>query len=101
MRKGKAMRRRDIIISFLLVFVLSVSRVNTVSAQVFIMDDEEDAYIDRVGGTAGLDPGGFDIPGDPGQDNAQDWTPLGDGILLLGCLGGAYLLGKRRKREED
>ena len=29
-----------------------------------------------------------------------DWyTPVGDGIAVLAALGGAYLLGKRRKKE--
>lgn len=27
----------------------------------------------------------------------EDFAPLGEGIMLLSCLGGAYLLGKRRK----
>lgn len=27
----------------------------------------------------------------------DNYAPLGSGILVLGCLGGAYLIGKRRK----
>ena len=27
-------------------------------------------------------------------------APVGEGLLLLGLLGGAYLLGKRRKEQE-
>lgn len=27
-------------------------------------------------------------------------APLGEGLLILGCLGGAYLVGKRRKERE-
>ena len=27
----------------------------------------------------------------------EDYTPLGSGIVLLAALGGAYLLGKKRK----
>jgi hypothetical protein len=27
----------------------------------------------------------------------ENFAPLGGGILVLGCLGGAYLIGKRRK----
>ena len=27
----------------------------------------------------------------------ENYAPLGSGILVLGCLGGAYLIGKRRK----
>ena len=28
------------------------------------------------------------------------WAPLGGEILLLSCLGGAYLLGKKRKEND-
>ena len=28
------------------------------------------------------------------------YAPLGSGILVLGCLGGAYLIGKRKKEQE-
>lgn len=27
-------------------------------------------------------------------------APLGSGLMILGCLGGAYLVGKRRKERE-
>ena len=34
-----------------------------------------------------------------GEDviSMDNYAPLGSGILVLGCLGGAYLIGKRRK----
>ena len=32
-------------------------------------------------------------------DQAEPWAPVGSGIALLAALGGAYLLGKRRKEE--
>jgi hypothetical protein len=32
-------------------------------------------------------------------DQAEPWAPVGSGIALLTALGGAYLLGKRRKEE--
>ena len=34
-----------------------------------------------------------------GLENNQD-APLGTGIAILGALGGAYLVGKRRKKAE-
>ena len=39
------------------------------------------------------------LPSVPANDQTTDNSdvPLGDGLLLLGLLGGAYLLGKRRK----
>lgn len=99
MRKGKAMRR-SIIITVFLALVFGLTTVNTVKAQtgIFIMEDE-DYYNLREESTDW--PDGFIIPDLPDHDDTHDWTPLGDSILLLGCLGGAYLLGKRRKREED
>ena len=33
-------------------------------------------------------------------DQAEPWVPVGSGIAVLAALGGAYLLGKKR-REED
>ena len=32
-------------------------------------------------------------------DQAEPWAPVGSGIALLTALGGAYLLGKRRKED--
>ena len=32
-------------------------------------------------------------------DQAEPFTPVGSGIVLLTALGGAYLLGKRKERE--
>ena len=33
------------------------------------------------------------------EHDQPNWTPIGDGILLLAALGGAYLMGKKRKEE--
>jgi hypothetical protein len=32
-------------------------------------------------------------------DQAEEFAPMGSGIALLAALGGAYLLGKKRKEE--
>lgn len=32
-----------------------------------------------------------------GNISLENYAPLSGGILVLGCLGGAYLIGKRRK----
>ena len=32
-----------------------------------------------------------------GYISLENFAPLSGGILVLGCLGGAYLIGKRRK----
>lgn len=64
-------------------------------AQVFIM--EEDDYIGKRQNT----PSGqlsVELPGI--YDSGEDWyTPVGEGLLVLAGLAGAYLVGKRRKEE--
>lgn len=86
-----------------IIFVLTILLLGSISntfAQggIFIMDGEEDNFTDRIGsGTSG-----FTFPGImPDHDSTLDYTPVGNGILLLGCLGGAYLLGKRKKKEDE
>lgn len=62
-------------------------------AQVFIDDDEWNG--NRVLRDEG-DLGAMV----PQQDvNYDQYTPVGDGLLLLGGLGITYLLGKRKKEE--
>ena len=41
------------------------------------------------------------LPDVPNNDQTGDHSdaPLGSGLLLLGCLGGAYLIGKRLKED--
>ena len=62
----------------------------TMKAQVFMMDGDEN-YREPE------DPAVFiNLPENYGL--GVDWyTPVGDGIILLAALGGAYLLGKRKK----
>lgn len=61
-------------------------------AQVFIMEDEE---TNRIGFSEG------DLPSIPLLgENYDQYTPLGGEALLLGCLGGAYLIFKSRKNKE-
>jgi len=31
----------------------------------------------------------------------DEFAPLGEGVLLLSCLGGAYLFGRRRKEQNS
>lgn len=33
------------------------------------------------------------------QNDQTNFTPLGDGIMLLAALGGAYLVGKRKNKK--
>ena len=48
-----------------------------------------------------LDDQGLEAPMTPGKAGItiDRYAPLGGEIFVLACLGGAYLLGKRRKEE--
>ncbi len=60
-------------------------------AQVFIMDDEFEGTMRQNTEDFGL------IVPIEGLDSDQ-YLPLGDGLLVLAALGGAYLMGKRKKK---
>jgi hypothetical protein len=62
-------------------------------AQIFMSDEEFQK--NRVGTTNF----GVDLPGT--YASGEDWyTPVGSGAVLLAGLAGAYLLGKRHKKEK-
>lgn len=99
MRQHKMHRISNIAKRFIVVFVLtcvmaSPMEIGQADAQIFIMSDEEYMNNSRLSAPQGMVP---ILP----QGGQQDWiyTPLGDGVLLLLGLGGAYLFGKRRKKE--
>ncbi len=61
------------------------------TAQIFMLEDSDSERVDAEGGLIIVNP---DYHG-----SGEDWyTPLGGGTLLLAGLGGAYLLGKKRKK---
>ena len=62
-------------------------------SQVFLDDEEMNSNRD---GNRGLGPGAY-IPQQ--NDSNDQYAPVGEGILLLAGLAGAYLIGKRRKEE--
>ena len=63
-------------------------------AQVFL--DDDDLNNKRDGSTEVLGPGAYV----PEQNVTHDqYVPVGEGMLLLAGLAGAYLVGKRRKEE--
>ena len=48
----------------------------------------------------GVNPSGMLLPGHGLEDNQNaDPAPLGSGIAILATLGGAYLIGRRRREE--
>ena len=62
-------------------------------AQILLMEEE---LSERAGSES------YDLPNIPQLGVTYDQlAPLGGDMLLLGCLGGAYLLGKRRKKRTE
>ena len=72
-----------------IVVLLFMAMASMAQAQVFMMDGDEN-YREPE------DPQVFiNLP--QGYGLGVDWyTPVGDGVLLLAALGGAYLMGKRK-----
>ena len=95
MRKDLAMKKRNIIISALFVILFGLGCPQSKAQGIFIMDDEEENLREPNSG------GGWSITiDDPFHNTTLDYSPIGNGVWLLGALGGAYLLGKRRKKEK-
>ena len=64
-------------------------------SQVFLTQEDLDS--ERDGQWADI---GLIIPIHEQDFDQAEYSPLGSGIVLLAALGGAYLIGKKR-REED
>ena len=75
---------------FIVILTLLLIATGSLYAQVFIMDDEVEGNI-RVGASS------FELPAPYQGGDLDQYLPLGDGVLLLTALGGAYLLKKRKK----
>ena len=89
-KEMKKMTKRFLILATAL--FLAAAPVN---AQVFIQDDEFEGTLREQRDDFDL---GLFVPYE-GGDNDQQYTPIGDGLLALSLLGGAYLLSKRKRRE--
>ena len=61
-------------------------------AQVFIMEEDENQRVENVFGNGEWN----NIIVHGSADDQTNWVPLGEGILLLSALGGAYLLRKKK-----
>ena len=84
-------KRKYIIIAALLLLL-----AGTAHAQVFMTNDDDNLRVEE---------GDMDVFGripyhGVDYDQANDYAPVGEGILLLSTLGGAYLLGKRKKQNK-
>lgn len=64
-------------------------------AQVFIMEEDENDRVTNVFGNG--DWNNIIVHGS--ADDQSNWVPLGEGVMLLAALGGAYLLRKKKTNE--
>ena len=88
--------KRIIVVGALACLLVSPKEIGQAEAQIFILTDEEYLNSNRGAFTGGMVP---ILP----QGGSTDYTyaPLGGGWLLLGGMGCAYLLCKRRKKEDE
>ena len=81
----------------LLILTILLILAAPLRAQVFIMEEDEN---DRLGNVFGNGQwNNIIVHGSP--DDQMNYMPLGEGILMLTALGGAYLLGKKKSRKTN
>jgi len=77
----------------LLIFSILLALAAPMRAQVFIMEEDENDRVTNVFGNG--DWNNIIVHGS--ADDQSNWVPLGEAVLLLTALGGAYLVRKLRK----
>jgi hypothetical protein len=86
-KENRIMRKSIILLVTMLLMALPMH------SQVFLtqedLDSERDGQWEDIGLIVPIHLSDF--------DQAEPFTPVGSGIALLAALGGAYLLGKRKK----
>lgn len=89
----QAARHRFALLAVLAAMALATAPT-TAFSQVFLWDEETGSY------RAGMSASEFNIVPYQGGD-ADQYLPLGDGLLLLTGLGGGYGLAKRKKSKSS
>ena len=90
------MKKNVITILSILALLFAPMSIQTAKSQIMVLDEEEEEENTR----SDVDEQGLELPMVPQLGITIDqYAPLGGEILVLGCLGGAYLLGKRRRKE--
>jgi hypothetical protein len=86
--------KKRIITTMAILTMLFGFMMNTVQAQIFLSD--EDMHYSMRANTLPED-----LPYIPKLDSTYDqYAPLGGEFLVLGCLGGLYLLRKKSKDDQ-
>ena len=90
------MKKRIISVMAILALMFGPICIPQAPAQILIMDEEEEEDSERTN----TNESELELPMVPELGITIDqYAPLGGEILVLGCLGGAYLLGKRKRKE--
>lgn len=77
------------------ILVLGLMIATSMQAQILVMEGEQNNLRNVTTDNGDLNNVIFH-----GSENDQsNFTPLGDGIMLLAALGGAYLVGKRKNKK--
>ena len=80
----------------LLILTILLILAAPMRAQIFIMEEEENGRVENVFGNGEWN--NIIIHGSP--DDQMNYMPLGEGIMLLAALGGVYLMGKKRRKQD-
>ena len=79
-----------------LIMTITIATLMAVPAMAQIFLDDED--LNNRAGSSEV-PGAIIPEQDVTYDQFQPYVPVGEGILLLAGLAGAYLVGKRKKED--
>ena len=90
------MKKRIISVMAVLAMLCGPTMMQSAKAQ-HIFNSQEEMENSLRGGVED-DLGSVSIHDD--EISLENFAPLGGGVLVLGCLGGAYLIGKRRKEQD-
>ena len=95
------MKKRIISVMAVLAMLCGPTMMQIVEAQ-NIFDSNEELKI-KMRGKSGevVNNDVISLEDRDGDISLEHFAPLSGGILVLGCLGGAYLLGKRKKEQNS
>ena len=89
MKEQLRIKKTMVVAALMMVLALTMHPVE-VRCQIFLTDEDMETNL--------RDPkDGFVVPVPYQGGDADEYLPLGNGVLVLTALGGAYLLSKRKK----
>lgn len=93
------MKKRIISVMAVLAMLCGPTMMQSVMAQ-NIFDNDEALEKSLRGGVSASENDLNSVSIHEDEISMENYAPLSSGILVLGCLGGAYLIGKRKKEQE-